>query len=107
MRGFCVWTVDDQTWHGPRATEGTSGYYVWWLVSDGVAYLCGRRKLRTARNEADELRLLQATLLASRGGFSGRRLRPGVPRGRSEPRVERRRLHGAGHRRPRVGAPWR
>ena len=60
------------TWHGPRAMEGTSGYYVWRAVSrDGVAYLCGRRKRRTApENEADELRLLQATLLASRDGFS-------------------------------------
>ena len=71
-QGFCAWTVDGRTWHGPRAMEGTSGYYVWRAVSrDGVAYLCGRRKRRTAPgNEADELRLLQATLLASRDGFA-------------------------------------
>ena len=50
--------------------EGTSGYYVWRTVSrDGVADLCGRRKRHTASgNEADELRLLQA----SRDGFSWR-----------------------------------
>jgi hypothetical protein len=71
-QGFSAWTADGRTWHGPRAMEGTSGYYVWRAVSrDGVAYLCGRRKRRTApENEADELRLLQATLLASRDGFS-------------------------------------
>ncbi|MDE0222714.1 MAG: hypothetical protein OXJ90_25835 [Spirochaetaceae bacterium] len=71
-QGFCAWTEDGQTWHGPRAMEGTVGYYVWRAVSrDGVAYLCGRRKRRTPpANEADELRLLQATLLASRDGFS-------------------------------------
>ena len=39
----------------------------------------------------------------------GRRLRSLLPRGNTaaQPRVERRRLHGAGHRRPRVGAPRR
>ena len=52
--------------------EGTSGYYVWRAVSrDGVAYLCGRRKRRMAPgNEADELRLRQTTLLASRDRFA-------------------------------------
>ncbi|MCY4377045.1 MAG: hypothetical protein OXC31_25085 [Spirochaetaceae bacterium] len=71
-QGFCAWTGDGRTWNGPRAMGGTSGYYVWRAVSrDGVAYLCGRRKRRTAPgNEADELRLLQATLLTSRDGFA-------------------------------------
>ena len=52
--------------------EGNAGYYVWRRVSrDGVAYLCVRRKRRTApENEADELRVLQATSLPSRDGFS-------------------------------------
>ena len=73
-QGFCAWTEDGSTWHGPHAMEGTAGYYVWRAVSrGGTAYLCGRRKRRTAagpRGEADELELLQATLLASSDGLS-------------------------------------
>ena len=71
-QGFCAWTEGGSIWHGPRAMEGTAGYYVWRAVSrDGVAYLCGRRKRRTAPgSEADELRLLQATLLSSGDGLS-------------------------------------
>jgi len=44
-RGYCCWSRDGETWHGPRFLEGTQGHFVWGAASRGdKTYLCGRRK---------------------------------------------------------------
>ena len=70
--GYCAWTDDGATWHGPRWLEGTYGHYIWRAAAfDGKAYLCGRRRDAFLRvNQAPEGREgIQSALLESDDGF--------------------------------------
>ena len=43
-QGYCAWSSDGESWHGPQRCEGTHGYYIWRAATyGGVAYLNGRR----------------------------------------------------------------
>lgn len=71
--GFCVWSDDGSEWHGPRALDGTHGYYIWRAKSyDGTGYLNGRcvKDAAKVKDRAEEDRLMESWLLQSRDGFS-------------------------------------
>ncbi|MBX3000315.1 MAG: hypothetical protein KF893_17460 [Caldilineaceae bacterium] len=70
--GYCVWSEDGQQWHGPRALDGTHGYYIWRAgAHNGMAYLNGRRVKDFAviedRVKRDEQ--MESWLMCSADGF--------------------------------------
>lgn len=70
--GFAAWTVDGETWAGPKALEGTYGHYIWRAAAHGdKAYLCGRRKkdFVPTPDSGDGVPLTQAALLESDDGL--------------------------------------
>jgi hypothetical protein len=80
--GFCAWSDDGATWHGPVLLNGTHGYYIWRAATfDGVAYLNGRRHrdfiVVEDRRERDAL--MESWLMSSLDGFNW------TPRGLIQP----------------------
>lgn len=71
--GYCAWSDDGSTWHGPRALAGTHGYYIWRAKShNGVGYLNARCVADAAKpiDRAEEDRLMESWLMQSADGFS-------------------------------------
>lgn len=68
-QGYCAWSSNGTTWHGPQQCEGTHGYYIWRAATyGGGAYLNGRRTKdfmvvpdRKADDALQESWLLQST----------------------------------------------
>lgn len=68
--GFCVWSADGQTWHGPRMLDGSHGYYIWRAAAhNGIAYLNGRR-MRNFDVVPRRPEYMESWLLHSRDGFT-------------------------------------
>lgn len=71
--GFCAWSEDGVTWHGPQLLEGTHGFYIWRAGAyEGKAYLNGRRIRNYAAvpDRAAEDALTESWLLQSDDGFN-------------------------------------
>ena len=71
--GFCVWSEDGQTWHGPRMLDGTHGHYIWRAAThNGVAYLNGRRirNFDVVPRRAEPAEYMESWLLHSQDGFT-------------------------------------
>ena len=71
--GFCAWSKDGESWHGPRMMDGTHGHYIWRAAArDGTAYLNGRRirnfDVLARRDEPPEW--MESWLLHSADGFT-------------------------------------
>lgn len=70
--GYCAWTTDGVSWHGPRHLEGTYGHYIWRAAAfEGRAYLCGRRKRGFAQtaDHGDGVQITESAMLESEDGF--------------------------------------
>ena len=71
--GFCVWSEDGDSWHGPRMLEGTHGHYIWRAAArDGMAYLNGRRirNFDVIPRRAEPSEYMESWLLHSGDGFN-------------------------------------
>lgn len=71
--GFCAWSEDGKTWHGPRMLDGTHGYYIWRAAThDGTAYLNGRRirDFEVVPGRAEPAEYMESWLLHSPDGFT-------------------------------------
>ncbi len=71
--GFCAWSEDGNTWHGPRMLDGTHGYYIWRAAThNGVAYLNGRRirDFEVVPDRAEPAEYMESWLLHSPDGFT-------------------------------------
>lgn len=71
--GFCAWSEDGKTWHGPRMLDGTHGYYIWRAAThDGIAYLNGRRirDFEVVPGRAEPAEYMESWLLHSPDGFT-------------------------------------
>jgi len=71
--GFCIWSENGSTWHGPRMLDGTHGYYIWRAAThNGVAYLNGRRirDFEVVPRRAEPAEYMESWLLHSPDGFT-------------------------------------
>ncbi|MEM7133991.1 MAG: hypothetical protein AAF702_47300 [Chloroflexota bacterium] len=71
--GYCIWSEDGGTWHGPQMLDGTHGHYIWRAAAhDGMAYLNGRRirNFDVVPRRAEPAEHMESWLLHSAGGFS-------------------------------------
>ena len=71
--GFCAWSEDGDSWHGPRMLEGTHGHYIWRAAArDGMAYLNGRRirNFDVIPRRAEPSEYMESWLLHSGDGFN-------------------------------------
>ncbi|TVR55120.1 MAG: hypothetical protein EA426_15830 [Spirochaetaceae bacterium] len=71
--GYAVWSSDGIHWNGPKALDGTHGYYIWRAAALGeTAYLVGRRIRDFATDVSPELEreITEAVLMKSTDGLS-------------------------------------
>ena len=71
--GYCAWSEDGSTWHGPVLLNGTHGHYIWRAdAHNGVGYLNGRRirdfDVIVDRTQANEP--MESWLMVSDDGFN-------------------------------------
>ena len=68
--GYCVHSIDGQSWSDPVMMEGTYGHYIWRAAAyGGKAYLCGRRKKEFSDAPGTNRNVIQSAMLESDDGI--------------------------------------
>lgn len=73
LLGFCAWSEDGDSWHGPRMLNGTHGHYIWRAAAhEGTAYLNGRRirNFEVVPRRTEPAEFMESWLLHSGDGFN-------------------------------------